>query len=491
MEGRSRFTGRKRATVAVAWASLEAFAARALSFLFVLVLARLLDPSDFGVVALATVFVTVLKKGVNTGFTFSLVQCPKATDIHLNTTFWAGLIVAFCGAVGVASIALFGSGFVETRGVDQLLPWLSSILVVSSLSIVQRSWLTRNFRFRPLAIKSVLGIVSGGVIALIMAWKGLGLWSLVVQQIVTAVVECFVLWRAVAWRPKFVFSWKVFRELFSFGKFVTASSLVSGIAHRSDLFVIGYFLGLTEVGIYVMAQRLLQLGREVLTQAAQQVAFPTFSRLQEEPERMRWAFHEGVRLTSMLTFPSFIGLACLAPEVTLVLFGEKWAPAIPIVRILAVAGLVQSMVHLNGAIVLAKGRPQWWLLLVIFYAVVNVFALMAGARWGLLGVAVALAIREYALYPLSLMLVLRLCGGRLRRYLDAVWAPLIASLMMATIVITAKAVVGPHLPGWLDLVTYVFLGCTSYFLLLRLISPDLIRSAVTTARTLLPAAETT
>ena len=249
--------------------------------------------------------------------------------------------------------------------------------------------------------------------------------------------------------------------------------------------VIGSLLGPAALGFYSAAWRIFHAMTKLLTSVMNRVAFPVFSRLQEDPERLRRAFYEATQLTSLVTFPAFFGLAALAGDVLPFAFGAKWADSVPVMRILAFVGILQSLTHFNGSLIKGAGKPAWRLGIASVQATVNVAAVWLGVRYGITGVAVAITLASFATYPLGFFAVRRLTGIEPLRYAGQFVAPLLASALCVAVALGVRLAV-LDLPAPLRIGLAATAGALAYALGLRLLAPDLWRRAQGLLRGLLP-----
>jgi O-antigen/teichoic acid export membrane protein len=321
---------RQLAVDAVVWTGIRNWGSQASSFLVFLVLARLLPPEAFGLVAFAATLLAFAQIVINQGFALAIVQRERLDPEHIDTAFWTGIglslvLVAF--VVGLAEPIAALAGEPELA---PLLPWLSLGILLGSLSAVHVALLQRELRFRLLTLRTLVASTIGGLTGVAMALSGFGVWSLVGQQLTTMGVSVLVLWTSSDWRPGIRVSRTHFGDLFQFGISIVGSNIARFFARRSDRLLIGYLLGPAELGIYVIAFRTVDALIDLVNASLRQVAVPVFSRMQGDPTRLLRALYSATRTTSLVSFPAFAGLAALAPELVPALFGSQWEASIPI-----------------------------------------------------------------------------------------------------------------------------------------------------------------
>lgn len=445
-------------------------------------LARLLSPDTFGLVALANVFVVFMQIFLHQGFAQALIQRQQLDPEHLDTAFWTnvgiGCLLAIVGLTGAEHIA----GWFNQPQLTPILRVLSLVFIVNSLNDVQQAVLERQFAFKSVAIRSLLAVVISGGVGIGMAIAGFGVWSLVGQQLIYETVAVAVLWGASDWRPGWRFSVAHFQDLFSFGVNILGSNFLNYINTRADDFLIGYFLGPTALGYYAIAYRVLTVMTQLLVSTIAQVALPTFSRLQEDLEKFRRAFYTATQLTSFVAFPTFLGMAVMARELVLVLFGEQWLPSVPVMQVLALAGILRSVTFAKGSVFMALGKPGWQFRLSLLNAVLNITGFLIAVRWGILAVAASYVIRAYSVFPLGQWLLSKLTQIRLSVYLRQFIAPLLASGVMVAIMLAVKYWFTPILNPLLLLMTCSVIGAIVYSAAIRVTSPRLFQQVLDIVR---------
>ncbi|MEL6137845.1 MAG: lipopolysaccharide biosynthesis protein [Cyanobacteria bacterium J06628_6] len=487
----------KRAAVKGAlWAAIQNWGSQASSLVVFFVLARLLQPEAFGLVALANGCLAFMQIFLEQGFAQALIQRRTLEPEHLDTAFWTNVAIGVVGSglsFGVAG--WIAAGFSQPQ-LAPILRGFSLIFLVVSLRGTQQALLERQFNYKAIAARSIFGIVAGGAVGIGMAVTGWGAWSLVGQQLISRTVGTLVLWMASDWRPRLRFSWPHFQQLFDFGSSLLAVGFVGFFNTRINDFLIGYFLGPVALGYYTIAYRVLQVSTQLLVRTTSSVALPTFSRLSHDLPRFRLAFCSVTRLTSAIAFPLFIGIGVLAPQLVLLLFGQTWLPAVPIVRLLAISGMMRSISFFKSSVLIAIGQPIWTVRLKLLSVVVNLAGFAITYRWGLLAVTAAIVVRGLVVFPIGQWVISRLIALSLKQYLQQFAVPLVSAIAMIPVMLTAQwAVISPvetvlpHLgnPILFDLLSLSILssfGVGSYLLSIRLLSPQIFRDFLRIGRLL-------
>ncbi|UCD97595.1 MAG: MOP flippase family protein [Chloroflexota bacterium] len=470
---------RKKAAKGVVWSIIQKWGRAGISTISFIVLARILPPEAFGLVALATVFTAFVEIFLDNGFTAAIVQREDLEPEHLDTAFWTSVLMGVILTVVGILLSGFVASLFKEPDLEPILEWLSVSFVIIALSSTQVAILQRELAFKSLAARSLAATAVGGIVGVGMALAGFGVWSLVGQTLANAVAAAIVLWRASNWRPGFRYSGKHFKELFSFGISIIGNKILVFFNRRTDDFLIGYYLGPTMLGYYTIGYRLLLVLIRVATNIINTVAFPTFSRLQDQPEKMRRAFYKVTQYTSLIAMPVFLGMAVLAPELVFTFFGEKWAPSIPVMQILAFIGILQSILLFNGDVMKASGKPNWDFGIMLLTTACSVIGFSIAVQWGIVAVATSFVIAGYLVAPVSFFAVRKLIHIDFKTYFLQFVTPLTASLLMvATVILLKNLLKNVDLHIYVELSIYLIVGGLTYILIILIFAKQLSRQVL-------------
>lgn len=463
-----------RATAArgVVWSLLGAWGAKATQTVILVLLARLLLPEDFGVVALATVFTALLAFVRDQGFAQAIIQRRDLQPAHLDTSFWTAVLIGLAFTALMQVVAAPLAGAFDSPQLEGALRWLSINFTIGGLRGTPAALLRRELRFKALAARNLVATAAGGVAAVAVAALGGGVWALVAQALVDITVSTIAVWWAVKWRPTLRFSARHFKELFGFSSNVLGINL-SNFAHQySDDALIGAVLGPVRLGIYTVAYRLVRLIGELFAQAIGAVTLPTFSRLQDDDDRLRRATSLSLRAIAAASVPAFVGLVLTAPELIALLFGTRWSASVPVMQILAIGAIAQPITMMQSDVMLAAGKQRAALVLNVCNAIASVLGFAIAVRHGLLAVAAAFSIRAYLMVPFGIYLTWRTVQTDARTYLRPYAVPGLAAIAMAVAVAVVDLALGDR-PLALLLGAKLLVGGASYVVALRLLSAEL------------------
>ena len=482
---RDKGTLRTRSAKGIFWTASSNWIDQLTRVVIFVILSRLLEPEAFGLVALALVFVGFTEAIANQGLVEALVQRKHLDSTHFDTAFWIAMGSGTLLSVFLIGLAVPVANLLDQESLVLVLVVLSLVIPIGSASIVQRAILTRNMAFRSLAVRTLVSISVGSVMGVGAAFMGFGVWSLVAQRLSTQLTGTIVLWRVSTWRPRLTFSYTRFRELVRFGKHVVGTRLLNYFNANADNLVIGSVLGPTSLGFYTVGYRILRLTIQMTSNIIDKVAFPVYSRLQDNPKRFRRVYYKSTSFTALIAFPAFIGILILAPEIVTVVFGSKWLKSAPVMQVLALFGIVRAVTYLNSSALVALGKPSWRVVIVGITAVLNTVAFLIAVKHGIVAVAVAVLCVGYFVAPISYWAVRRLVSIDARTYFRHIREPLLASVFLASVMLGVRHLlndVGPVL----TLLLVSVAGLLSYFAALHFFARPLANEARQFARRALP-----
>ena len=405
-----------------------------------IVLARLLTPDDYGLAALVLVFSSLIYIFSDLSLGAALVQRKTITERDRSTVFWVSVAAgAVCTVIGIAVSGLVAD-FYREPAVQPLFIAVSFSFLIVSLGVTQEALLTRAMSFRALELRQMAAALIGATVAIVIAARGGGAWAIIVQQLVVVGVATTLIWFVSAWRPHMLFSTESVRDLGTFGGNVFGTRMVYYLNRNADNLLIGRFLGPAALGAYSLAYNVILLPFSQVAGPLEQLLYPAFSRMQDETARLREAFLRVNRLVCTINTPLLLGVAVLADQFVPVVLGAQWHSAIPVIQILAVVGVAQSVQALNGSVLQARDRTDWLLRYSLVFTGVTVAAFVAGVPFGIVGVAVSLAIASCFLEPLYAVITARAMEMPVLDIARNLWPPVQASLLMAIAVVAVRAV---------------------------------------------------
>jgi PST family polysaccharide transporter len=380
-----------------------------IQFLSVVVLARLLVPEDFGLMASVSPIAAFVGLFQNLGLQQAVIQRKEISETQLNQVFWVSTFVGICctavlSALAPAVAAFYGDPRMTAITVATALP-----LFLGSLAALPLALMNRYLQFGQLAFNDVIAAAAGFLVTALAAYEGLGYWSLAIGPAVSAAVALLAAWWATGLLPgRPVF--RVERDIISFGANLTGFNLVNFFSRNLDNILIGKYSGAVELGYYDRAYKLLLFPLQNITQPLTRVMIPLMSRMQDDKPRFRDIYMRTNWLLAGVTMPGIAALTCTAGPVVGLLFGEKWLPVAPIFAWLGIASLIQPIGSTTGWIFICQGKTKAMFHWGIYSSVTTVLAFIVGLKWGAIGVAAAYAISGYVLRIPVLAVMLQRVG---------------------------------------------------------------------------------
>ena len=379
---------KKKTVKGVAWTSLNQAVSLGFGFVIGVILARLLSPSDYGLLAMIVVFNAIAMAFINSGFGNALIRKPDLIEDD-NTTAFIFNIVAGLLLYGVIwIIAPWVAKFYDKPILASLLRAEGILLIIISFRIVQNTQLSRALNFKAKTIINLSSQVLAGIIAILAAYKGFGVWSLVIQHLMGGVTELVLLWIISPWRPRGRWNKKSINYLWGYGSKLLASGLLDTVYSNIYPIVIGKFYSAAELGHYTQAKQYAGLPSGTLTGVLQQVTFPVLSQIQEDTERLGSSYRRMLRFTVFLVFPVMMGLVALAHPLVLTLVTDKWAECVPYLQVICFASMWYPVHAINLNLLQVKGRSDLFLRLEVVKKAVITIAIFICVPFGVMGICI-------------------------------------------------------------------------------------------------------
>lgn len=457
-----------------AW-NYSAFAlGKALVFLSTILLARLLAPQDFGLVALGMLVVTFLETLGDLGVGPALIYRAEDPERTGSVAFGINVVVGvLLTAIAFLGAPLAGDFFDEPRLVP-VVRALAVCFLLTALRNVHESRLRKELAFRRRFIPEIGRTVAKGATSVLMAWLGFGVWSLVWGQIAGSLTAVVLYWSAAQWRPRLVFDLTIVRALLSYGGQIVLLKIVATVLSNVDYLIIGRRLDAVALGFYVMAFRVPELLIVSLCNVVSHTLFPAYAKLQSDASALREGFLTTLRYVALVTVPIGIGTAIVAPDFVNLVYTSRWAPTIPVMQVLALYSVFLSLSFNAGDVYKAIGRPSILSYLGGLRLLVTVPVLWVAASHGIFAVAVGQAVTALAFTVLSLGIACRVLAIRWRDAAAAVRPALLSTSVMAVGTLALAAV----LPSAARLGILILTGATIYASTLWLTERHTVQQAI-------------
>ncbi|MCB8920919.1 MAG: lipopolysaccharide biosynthesis protein [Ardenticatenaceae bacterium] len=429
---------RQKAIKGLAWTSVGQVTAQIVRYLFMLILAWFLLPEDFGLLGLGFIVIDTLKQVGEFGIASALIQRKDLDGKTINTAFWANLSANMLIGLLTVSFAPAIAQFMHEPQLKTVLYGLMILFPIQALLLIPRTMLTRELRLDQLAKADVIGEISFGITGIITALLEGAVWSLIIASIVRQFVRSIILTIAYPWRPRFQFDKQSFQELIQFGFPVMGSALFSVSIAKLDYFVIGRYFGAEILGYYTLAFQLAVLPTWYLANILNRVAFPSFSKLQDNIQQLKRNFLQMLEYFMILLTPYTLGWILFADLVIEIFYPDNWLPTASAIRILTIAGLMYSFDTVVN-IFYAVGRSDLRLKMLIFrLCLLVLFLFIYGLSHGMEGVAWSVSLAAIFSAPLNLYYFNKLTGANWSESLKKIYLSFLLAILASGITILAQ-----------------------------------------------------
>jgi O-antigen/teichoic acid export membrane protein len=418
----------------VAWTSLDQVATLGFAFVIGVILARLLSPSDYGLLAMIAIFNAIAFAFINSGFGNALIRKPDLTEDDNCTAFYFNILAGVVMTGVIWLIAPWVAIFYDKPILTQLLRVEGLLLIISSFTIVQNSQLSRALNFKAKMIINISSQVIAGAVAIFAAYHGFGVWSLVIQHFASSIIRLILLWIFSPWRPRGRWNNSSFRYLWGFGSKMLASGLLDTVYTNIYPIVIGKFYSAADLGQYKRARDFSSIPSAGLTGVIQQVTFPVMSQIQEDNNRLSSSYRRMLRFTVFLVFPIMIGMAVLAHPLVISLVTEKWAQCVPYLQVLCLAMMWYPVHAINLTLLQVKGRSDLFLRLEIIKKVIITIAIIISIPYGVMGICIGSVFSSIICLAINTYYTGKLIQVGFFRQMKDMTPTLVASFAMGAIV---------------------------------------------------------
>lgn len=421
---------KEKAVTGVVWTFIQRFMSIFIQFVSNIVLARLLTPDDYGCIGMLTIFMLLSATIIDGGFSSALIQKKRPTQKDYSTIFFWNLglsiaiyLILYCSAPYIADFYHIGllCPVLRVQGV---------VLIINALQTVQANQLNKQFKFKKISIVTLLSSVISLTMTILLAYKGFGVWALVAQNLLMAIIPTIIYWSTNKWLPTWTFSTKSFKELFDFGFFMFLTSLTSTLVNNVQGLLIGRFYNAAQMGYYSKAHRTEMLASTSISQVISQVSYPLYAELQDNRSMLSNTIKKLTLSVSFLTFPMMLLLTLLAEPIFILLYSAKWLPAVPYFQILCIAGLAICLQSVNSQAIAAIGKSKAMFVWSFIKQSVGLIFMVVGLYLGgIKGLLIGMVMKSWLIYIINASLVSYYIGYKLWRQLLDILPVLLVSLL--------------------------------------------------------------
>lgn len=365
------------------WSAADTLAGQGINLIVGIVLARLLLPREFGLIGMILVFLALSEAFINSGFSSALIRKKDCSDTDYSTVFFFNLVAGLLFFFLLFAGAPYISNFFNEPQLTAVVRVLGLVLIIDSLTLIQRTILTKKLDFKLQARISFIASAGSGLIAIFMAYKGFGVWSLVAQRLSRETIYSLFLFIWNRWKPLAVFSFSSFRELFGFGSKLLASSLIDNFYNNVYYLLIGKYFSAGQLGFYTKADEYNRLPSQNISGIIQRVSYPVLCDVQDDRARLVRVYRRFIRSVMFITFTFMMGMAAMAEPLIISVIGEKWRESVVYFQMLCFVGMFYPLHVLNLNIIQVKGRSDLFLKLEVIKKIMAVPAIVLGVIFGI------------------------------------------------------------------------------------------------------------
>lgn len=381
-----------KAISGVKWSAIGRFSTQGVNFVIGLILARLLSPSDYGVVGMVGIFFAIAQTFIDSGFGSALIRKNDCTDEDYSTAFYFNIIVGLICCIVLSLASPIIANFFEIPILKDLIKVMSFNMLISSFAIVHSTKLTHSVDFKSQSLVNLFTAIVAGISGIFMAYRGLGVWSLVLQNMVASVLRVVLLIAVTKWMPSRVFSKESFKYLFNFGSKILTASLLHTIYANMTTMIIGKFYSAANLGYYSRGESLAKYPSTNITGILQSVTYPVLSKIQDDDAQLIGAYRKLISMTSMVIFFGMFLLAAIAKPLIVTLLTDKWLDAVIYLQVFCFAYMFDHICALNLNILYVKGYSNLVLKLEVIKKAISISMIIAAVPFGVLAICIARAL---------------------------------------------------------------------------------------------------
>ncbi|MCR4661262.1 MAG: lipopolysaccharide biosynthesis protein [Clostridia bacterium] len=442
------------------WRLLERFGAQGVTLIVTIILARVLDPESYGVVAIITVITVILQVFIDSGFGTALIRKKDADDLDFSTIFYFNLLTCLILYVGLFFISPIIAQFYENEDLDLLIKVSGLILIVSGFKNIQVSYISRNMLFKKFFWATLFGTVVAGAVGIFMAYSGYGVWALIAQNLINHTIDTIILWIISGWKPKIMFSFSRLKFLFSFAWKMLLAALLDTIWNEMRQLIIGKKYSSEDLAYYNKGQEYPRYGVSAINTSIDSVMLPAMGNVQKNCDELKRLTRKAIKIGSFIMWPIMLGLAACAPALVSVLLTDKWLPAVPYLQIFCVVYALYPIHTANLNAIKAVGKSDYFLYMEIIKKVIALIVIVSTIWNGPL----FLALGTIATSVISLIINgfpnKKLLNYRVKEQLFDIIPYFILSVIMFCIVYSINYI---NVSNWIKLIIQVPLGISIYF----------------------------
>ena len=444
------------------WRFLERFGAYIVSFVISVVLARILDPSTYGVVALMTVVIAFLDVFVTGGFANSLIRDKTATEKDFNTLLIFNIVFSISLYLGLFFLAPSIAAYYEKEALTWLIRGEGISLLINGIKNLQYAFVAKNLQFKKFFFATIGGTIVSGIIGIFLALKGFGAWALVIQGLINHFVDSVILWFVIKWRPKFQFSLKLWSKHFSFGWKILVSKIFYNISNSVRQLAIGKKYSDEDLAFYNRGKTYPNIIGQNFTSSVNSVMYPVLAKTQDDYKRFNEVLYKSLLIDVFIVLPMMVGFFCVAESFIYILLGAKWLPCVPYIKIFCVVIFLNSIEAIIGSGPLALGKSTATMILDIFECLISVGLLIAAIPYGVMAIGYSMIISSFINCTIYFVYLFKLTKFNFFKFLFDSYNSIVSSIVMG---VSVYSLLNAQLPFYVIFIIQVLSGVGVYFFL--------------------------
>lgn len=447
------------------WTFLKHFSLEGFAFIQGIILARLLVPKDYGLIAMTQIFFAIAGTFIDSGFTLALMRKKDRKEIDYSTVFVTNVVLTFFFAVILCLCAPLIANFYNEPILKDIVRANAVLLVMNSVNAVQGTRLKINLQFKVTSFISIVCNITIGIATIIFAFLGFGVWSLIYPNYLAPFLYFFMYWYFQRWRPKIDFSWKIWKEYFTFGSNLLVSSLLNTIWNNIYPLIIGKKYSAIDLGYYSRGRGYAALPVHTFQSVLGNVTFPVLCSIQDDDSRLRDAYRRLIRVSGYIVFPMLMGLAALAKPVILVLITDKWAASIPYLIVLCFSLMWWPIHVLNLNLLKVKGRSDLFLRLEIIKKALSLIVILITMNYSVMAMCVGSVFSSYVSLYINTYYTGKIINVGFFTQMKDLLPSFLYSISMGGLVFSMTLII-PSMP--MQLIIGIILGIVYYFIISKL-----------------------
>jgi len=458
------------------WSISERFSLQGVQLVVSIILARLLEPSQFGLIGMLSLFMAIAQSILDSGFGSALIQKKNANNIDNCSIFYFNIFIGTLLTLLLVGLSPSIAGFYDQPILIPLTRFLSLNIIINGFGLVQSTLLSKQMNFKAQLKIHLISVIISGCVGIGLAYLGWGVWSLAIQSVLNTLIKTGLLWIFSSWKPRLLFSFNSLGSMFSFGSKMLLSGLLNTLFKNIYLAIIGKLFSATELGYYTRASSMEQTAVSATSSSLGKVMFPAMVPLQDDNTRLRKAYRKTIGVSLFFHFPLMFGLIGIADPLIRFLMTDKWAPSIPYFQLLCISGLFYPLHVLNLNILQVKGRSDLLLRLEIIKKVFTVLAILITYRWGVTGLIYGQIVSSAIAYFLNSFYSGRLVNYPMIDQIRDILPSVITAGIMGGILILINQIVSTTLI--LQITLLILIGLIVYALLNLMIKSIAMKEAM-------------